>query len=164
MFLKLALHAQVHADAEVVKPPSVVRRFNTTKSRSSPSNSKSTPTLEWPTLLVTMVHHQDPSSAFLQTPNRLSDLRTTVLCRRRCICTVHQVCCCYYSRHGISLISTDHSTARSPWDGWASDDIDPGQFKDYYYPASNISKTLLYHVRLHVMDYDSQADLFRTTP
>lgn len=39
------------------------------------------------------------------------------------------------------------SSARSPWDGWASDDIDPGQFKDYYYPASPISKTLLYHVR-----------------
>ena len=28
---------------------------------------------------------------------------------------------------------------RSPWDGWADDMTKPGQFKDYYYPNSQVS-------------------------
>ena len=34
---------------------------------------------------------------------------------------------------------------RSPWDGWANDTIDPGQYKDYYYSGSQNARTLWYH-------------------
>ncbi|KAL9091370.1 MAG: hypothetical protein Q9159_001454 [Coniocarpon cinnabarinum] len=34
---------------------------------------------------------------------------------------------------------------RSPWDGWANDTINPGQYKDYYYSGSQSARTLWYH-------------------
>ena len=34
---------------------------------------------------------------------------------------------------------------RAPWDGWADDYIQPGQFKDYYYSGSQNARTLWYH-------------------
>ncbi|KAL9487975.1 hypothetical protein ACSS6W_000252 [Trichoderma asperelloides] len=37
------------------------------------------------------------------------------------------------------------SYSRAVWDGWAEDLIQPGQYKDYYYPNSNTARTLWYH-------------------
>ena len=34
---------------------------------------------------------------------------------------------------------------RPVWDGWAEDLIQPGQYKDYYFPNSNTARTLWYH-------------------
>ncbi|KAL1626033.1 hypothetical protein SLS56_007007 [Neofusicoccum ribis] len=33
----------------------------------------------------------------------------------------------------------------SPFDGWAEDTTEPGQYKDYYYPNSQAARTLWYH-------------------
>jgi bilirubin oxidase len=45
-----------------------------------------------------------------------------------------------------AAIHTHGSHARSAWDGWASDTVMPGQYKDYYYPNSQGARTLWYHV------------------
>jgi bilirubin oxidase len=37
------------------------------------------------------------------------------------------------------------SYSRAPWDGWAEDVTNPGQFKDYYYPNHQPQRTLWYH-------------------
>ncbi|KAL7892714.1 Cupredoxin [Trichoderma sp. SZMC 28014] len=37
------------------------------------------------------------------------------------------------------------SYSRAVWDGWAEDLIQPGQYKDYYFPNSNTARTLWYH-------------------
>ncbi|KAH8807557.1 Cupredoxin [Xylogone sp. PMI_703] len=37
------------------------------------------------------------------------------------------------------------SYTRAVWDGWAEDLIQPGQYKDYYFPNSNTARTLWYH-------------------
>ncbi|UKZ57177.1 hypothetical protein TrVGV298_011029 [Trichoderma virens] len=37
------------------------------------------------------------------------------------------------------------SNTRAVWDGWAEDLIQPGQYKDYYFPNSNTARTLWYH-------------------
>lgn len=35
--------------------------------------------------------------------------------------------------------------SRSPWDGWSEDLIQPGEFKDYYYPNYQTARTIWYH-------------------
>ncbi|KIW11769.1 hypothetical protein PV08_09041 [Exophiala spinifera] len=37
------------------------------------------------------------------------------------------------------------SYTRAVWDGWAEDLIQPGEYKDYYFPNSNTARTLWYH-------------------
>jgi bilirubin oxidase len=37
------------------------------------------------------------------------------------------------------------SPSRAPWDGWAEDMTNPGQYKDYYYPNHQSARTLWYH-------------------
>ncbi|KAK1252254.1 hypothetical protein MKX08_003441 [Trichoderma sp. CBMAI-0020] len=37
------------------------------------------------------------------------------------------------------------SHSRAVWDGWAEDLIQPGQYKDYYFPNSHTARTLWYH-------------------
>ncbi|KAF2682768.1 Cupredoxin [Lentithecium fluviatile CBS 122367] len=37
------------------------------------------------------------------------------------------------------------SYSRAPFDGWAEDTTNPGQYKDYYYPNSQSARTLWYH-------------------
>lgn len=37
------------------------------------------------------------------------------------------------------------SYSRAPFDGWAEDLINPGEYKDYYYPNSQPARTLWYH-------------------
>jgi bilirubin oxidase len=34
---------------------------------------------------------------------------------------------------------------RAPFDGWADDTTEPGQYKDYYYPNAQAARTLWYH-------------------
>ncbi|KAF2005748.1 hypothetical protein P154DRAFT_318772 [Amniculicola lignicola CBS 123094] len=34
---------------------------------------------------------------------------------------------------------------RAPFDGWAADTADPGQYKDYYYPNAQNARTIWYH-------------------
>jgi bilirubin oxidase len=35
---------------------------------------------------------------------------------------------------------------RAPFDGWAADYANPGQYKDYYYPNAQNARTIWYHV------------------
>lgn len=37
------------------------------------------------------------------------------------------------------------SYTHAAWDGWASDQIEPGQWKDYYYPNSETARPIWYH-------------------
>ncbi|KAK0726179.1 Cupredoxin [Apiosordaria backusii] len=37
------------------------------------------------------------------------------------------------------------SYSRAPWDGWAEDVTQPGEFKDYYYPNQQSARFLWYH-------------------
>jgi hypothetical protein len=37
---------------------------------------------------------------------------------------------------------------RAPFDGWAADTADPGQYKDYYYPNAQNARTIWYHVSI----------------
>jgi len=48
----------------------------------------------------------------------------------------------YYRPSSIHLHG---SYSRAPFDGWAADTILPGQYKDYYYPNKQSSRTLWYH-------------------
>jgi len=48
----------------------------------------------------------------------------------------------YYRESSIHLHG---SYSRAPFDGWAADTIHPGQYKDYYYPNKQNSRTLWYH-------------------
>lgn len=41
--------------------------------------------------------------------------------------------------------------ARAPFDGWADDTTEPGQYKDYYYPNGQNARTLWYHD--HAIDH-----------
>jgi bilirubin oxidase len=45
-----------------------------------------------------------------------------------------------------SSIHLHGSYSRTPFDGWAEDVTNPGEYKDYYYPNSQPSRTLWYHV------------------
>ncbi|OLN81026.1 Bilirubin oxidase 2 [Colletotrichum chlorophyti] len=49
-----------------------------------------------------------------------------------------------------SAVHLHGSYSRAPWDGWAEDRIQPGQYKDYYYPNSQNARFLWYHD--HAMD------------
>jgi hypothetical protein len=44
-----------------------------------------------------------------------------------------------------------NTSARAPFDGWAEDEIEPGQYKDYYYPNGQSARTLWYHD--HAIDH-----------
>lgn len=37
------------------------------------------------------------------------------------------------------------SYTHATWDGWASDELEPGQWKDYYYPNSETARPIWYH-------------------
>ncbi|KAH8886064.1 Cupredoxin [Thozetella sp. PMI_491] len=50
------------------------------------------------------------------------------------------------------------SYSRSPWDGWADDVTEPGQFKDYYYPNSQNARMLWYHD--HAVDHTAENAYF----
>ncbi|KJX94221.1 hypothetical protein TI39_contig4207g00004 [Zymoseptoria brevis] len=44
-----------------------------------------------------------------------------------------------------SSVHLHGSYSRAPFDGWAEDEIQPGQYKDYYYPNGQSARTLWYH-------------------
>ncbi|KFX93725.1 hypothetical protein V490_04716 [Pseudogymnoascus sp. VKM F-3557] len=44
-----------------------------------------------------------------------------------------------------SVVHLHGSYTRPVWDGWAEDLIQPGQFKDYYFPNTNTARTMWYH-------------------
>ncbi|KAK3367420.1 Cupredoxin [Lasiosphaeria ovina] len=50
------------------------------------------------------------------------------------------------------------SYSRTPWDGWAEDVTQPGQFKDYYYPNSQPARFLWYHD--HAIDHTAENAYF----
>ncbi|KAK0612632.1 Cupredoxin [Bombardia bombarda] len=50
------------------------------------------------------------------------------------------------------------SYSRAPWDGWAEDITQPGQFKDYYYPNSQNARFLWYHD--HAIDHTAENAYF----
>jgi bilirubin oxidase len=52
-----------------------------------------------------------------------------------------------YLNHGnvSAAVHLHGSYTHSAWDGWASDDMAIGQFKDYYYPNSESARTIWYH-------------------
>src|SRR5690606_18915441 len=37
------------------------------------------------------------------------------------------------------------SPSRAPFDGWAEDITNPGEYKDYHYPNSQSARTIWYH-------------------
>ncbi|EME88401.1 uncharacterized protein MYCFIDRAFT_48579 [Pseudocercospora fijiensis CIRAD86] len=41
------------------------------------------------------------------------------------------------------------SYTHSVWDGWAFDEIQPGQYKDYYYPNTESARPMWYHDHAH---------------
>ncbi|KAI5271595.1 oxidase cueO precursor [Aureobasidium subglaciale] len=46
------------------------------------------------------------------------------------------------------------SYTRAPFDGWAEDTTEPGQYKDYYYPNGQNARTLWYHD--HAIDHTAE--------
>lgn len=46
------------------------------------------------------------------------------------------------------------SYSRAPFDGWANDTTEVGQYKDYYYPNSQNARTLWYHD--HAIDHTAE--------
>jgi len=46
---------------------------------------------------------------------------------------------------GPSSVHLHGSNTHSTWDGWASDLIAPGQYKDYFYPNSESARPMWYH-------------------
>lgn len=56
-----------------------------------------------------------------------------------------------YVNHGnlSSAVHLHGSYTHSPWDGWAFDEIDPGQYKDYYYPNTESARPMWYHDHAH---------------
>ena len=51
------------------------------------------------------------------------------------------------SRH--AAVHLHGSYTHAPWDGWAEDEIDVGQWKDYYYPNSENARSIWYHDHIH---------------
>ncbi|KAI4731377.1 Cupredoxin [Aureobasidium sp. EXF-10728] len=52
----------------------------------------------------------------------------------------------YHNNHtDDSVVHLHGSSTHSPWDGWPSDSIKYGQFKDYYYPNDQSSRSIWYH-------------------
>ncbi|KAF2094723.1 oxidase cueO precursor [Rhizodiscina lignyota] len=50
------------------------------------------------------------------------------------------------------------SYSRAPFDGWAEDTTEPGQYKDYYYPNVQAARTLWYHD--HAIDHTAENAYF----
>ncbi|KAF1992593.1 Cupredoxin [Aulographum hederae CBS 113979] len=50
------------------------------------------------------------------------------------------------------------SYSRAPFDGWAEDTTEPGQYKDYYYPNAQAARTLWYHD--HAIDHTAENAYF----
>jgi bilirubin oxidase len=50
------------------------------------------------------------------------------------------------------------SFSRAPFDGWADDITQPGQYKDYYYPNAQNARTLWYHD--HAVDHTAENAYF----
>ena len=44
-----------------------------------------------------------------------------------------------------SSVHLHGSYTHSAWDGWAADEIQPGQYKDYYYPNTETARSIWYH-------------------
>ena len=59
------------------------------------------------------------------------------------------------------------SYSRAPFDGWAEDTMKPGEYKDYYYPNNQGSRTLWYHDHaIHITAvnaYNGQAGVYLLT-
>jgi bilirubin oxidase len=57
-----------------------------------------------------------------------------------------------FSNHGQTNVSTHvHGQYnRAPFDGWAADYAQPGQYKDYHYPNAQDARTIWYHVSISV--------------
>lgn len=52
----------------------------------------------------------------------------------------------YYNKNSVSAAVHLHgSYTQAAWDGWAEDDMLPGQWKDYYYPNSESARSIWYH-------------------
>lgn len=56
-----------------------------------------------------------------------------------------------YTNNGeqSSAVHLHGSYTHSAWDGWAFDEIQPGQWKDYYYPNSESARSMWYHDHAH---------------
>ncbi|KAK1534811.1 bilirubin oxidase [Colletotrichum costaricense] len=57
-----------------------------------------------------------------------------------------------------SSVHLHGSPSRTPWDGWAEDVFNPGQYKDYYYPNNQNARTLWYHD--HAIDHTAENAYF----
>ncbi|KAI5211905.1 hypothetical protein AUEXF2481DRAFT_36948 [Aureobasidium subglaciale EXF-2481] len=52
----------------------------------------------------------------------------------------------YHNNHtDDSVVHLHGSSTHTPWDGWPSDHIHYGQFKDYYYPNNSTARSIWYH-------------------
>ena len=52
----------------------------------------------------------------------------------------------YLNKGDVSAAVHLHgSYTHSVWDGWASDEVQVGQWKDYYYPNSETARPIWYH-------------------
>ncbi|KAI4721455.1 Cupredoxin [Aureobasidium sp. EXF-10727] len=52
----------------------------------------------------------------------------------------------YHNNHtDDSVVHLHGSSTHSPWDGWPSDSIKYGQYKDYYYPNDQSARSIWYH-------------------
>ncbi|THV72708.1 Cupredoxin [Aureobasidium pullulans] len=52
----------------------------------------------------------------------------------------------YHNNHtDDSVVHLHGSWTHTPWDGWPSDSIHYGQFKDYYYPNDQNARSIWYH-------------------
>ncbi|KAK3715090.1 hypothetical protein LTR37_007300 [Vermiconidia calcicola] len=62
--------------------------------------------------------------------------------------------------HGdrASAVHLHGAYSRAPFDGWAEDLIQTGQYKDYYYPTGQNARTLWYHD--HAMDHTAENAYF----
>ncbi|KAK9793626.1 putative Cupredoxin [Seiridium cardinale] len=47
--------------------------------------------------------------------------------------------------NSVHLHGSPSAPQRSPWDGWAEDTSQPGEYKDYYYPNSQSARMMWYH-------------------
>jgi FtsP/CotA-like multicopper oxidase with cupredoxin domain len=48
-----------------------------------------------------------------------------------------------------SAVHLHGSYTHAPWDGWAYDEIEVGQYKDYYYPNTESARSMWYHDHAH---------------
>ena len=55
----------------------------------------------------------------------------------------------YNQGSGNSAMHLHGSYTHAPWDGWAEDYIEVGQWKDYYYPNSENGRAIWYHDHVH---------------